>query len=105
VLFRSRTVQHDISHFLFVVYGTTPLSDEPKGDPSKHLLTLLANSSYEILRAPCKFTQSKNALAWVALARDPFGGWTIVNLRIGLAKPEADLVAIGNAAATAVLKS
>jgi hypothetical protein len=37
-----------------------------------------------------KVIDEKNALLWFALARDGFGGWAIVNLRLGIEAASED---------------
>jgi hypothetical protein len=97
------SVQEDVAFLLFLCYGEGVLGDEIHADQQQMLV--LANGSLEIIKAPYKYSKTKNALLWFVVARDGFSGWAIVNLRLGLeVATEADARAKFGKVAHAVLK-
>jgi hypothetical protein len=75
-------IQEDVEFLMFMCYGEQLLGDEIHADQQQ--LLVLANGSLEIIRAPYKYSRTKNTLLWFVVARDGFSGWAIVNIRVGI---------------------
>lgn len=86
----------EISYIGFAIYGREMLSSDlitsnndsnnkinKQNDPN-NMLTVYMNQQIELIKAPYKYSQTKNALLWFFLFKDSFGGWGIVNLRRGI---------------------
>jgi hypothetical protein len=96
-------VQDNVEFLMFLCYGEQVLGDEIHADQQQ--LLVLVNGSFEIIKAPYKYSRMKNALLWFVLAKDGFAGWAVVNLRLGIvADSEEDAVGKFMNVAQAVLK-
>jgi hypothetical protein len=75
-------IQEDVEFLMFVCYGEQLLGDEIRVEQQQ--LLVLAEGSLEIIRAPYKYSRTKNTPLWFVVARDGFSGWAIANIRVGI---------------------
>lgn len=74
----------EICYLVFNIYGGDTLAKELSKDNDKTneslYLKVLVNQ-FEVIKAPSKYSKTKRGMVWFILYKDPFGGWTILNLR------------------------
>ena len=84
-------LDNSVSFVLFTVFGQKLLQEDPGlYDTANQNMTAFVNQTSELLKAPYKFSRTKNAVMWFGLSRDPFAGWSIVNLRAGVNVPNEE---------------
>ena len=75
-------LDNNVSFVLFTVFGPQMLVEDPgRYDTASQNMTAFVNQTAELLKAPYKFSRTKNGIMWFGLARDAFSGWAVVNLR------------------------
>jgi hypothetical protein len=78
-------VPSPVTLLLFIVFGEGKFADEPsRADPAKQQMSVVVNNRIELVKTKYKYSYTKNTLLWCALARDGFGGWAFVNVRVAL---------------------